>query len=158
MSMPVQKSQVHKTATRSQDDDKRLCLVDDLKEVQVHIQVKPMYAEFLEKNLISQEVSRRAVEFKEIQNEDTSPSENTSKILVEVEGFEPPQEEVIHVRRSVRVHRAPKRLCLNVEVQEHSLGDLNEPTNYKAAMLDPESDKWLDAMNTKMQSMKDNQV
>ncbi|GJV65765.1 hypothetical protein Tco_1476593 [Tanacetum coccineum] len=40
MSMSVQKSQVHKTATRSQDDDKRLCLVDDLKEVQVHIQVK----------------------------------------------------------------------------------------------------------------------
>ncbi|GJV58339.1 hypothetical protein Tco_1459344 [Tanacetum coccineum] len=29
-------------ATRSQDDDKRLCLVDDLKEVQVHIQVKPI--------------------------------------------------------------------------------------------------------------------
>ncbi|GJR16953.1 hypothetical protein Tco_0965480 [Tanacetum coccineum] len=27
---------------RSQDDDKRLCLVDDLKEVQVHIQVKPI--------------------------------------------------------------------------------------------------------------------
>ncbi|GJU23750.1 hypothetical protein Tco_1157092 [Tanacetum coccineum] len=40
MSMSVQKSQVHKTVTRSQDDDKRLCLVDDLKEVQVHIQVK----------------------------------------------------------------------------------------------------------------------
>ncbi|GJU55420.1 retrovirus-related pol polyprotein from transposon TNT 1-94 [Tanacetum coccineum] len=29
-------------ATRSHDDDKRLCLVDDLKEVQVHIQVKPI--------------------------------------------------------------------------------------------------------------------
>ncbi|GKA24185.1 hypothetical protein Tco_0710218 [Tanacetum coccineum] len=29
-------------ATRSQDDDKRLCLVDDLKEVQVHLQVKPI--------------------------------------------------------------------------------------------------------------------
>ncbi|GJV44421.1 hypothetical protein Tco_1428957 [Tanacetum coccineum] len=28
------------TETRSQDDDKRLCLVNDLKEVQVHIQVK----------------------------------------------------------------------------------------------------------------------
>ncbi|GJW57201.1 hypothetical protein Tco_0103932 [Tanacetum coccineum] len=42
MSMSVQMSQVHKTATRSQDDDKRLCLVDDLKEVQVHIQVKPI--------------------------------------------------------------------------------------------------------------------
>ncbi|GKC45695.1 hypothetical protein Tco_1063417, partial [Tanacetum coccineum] len=27
---------------RSQDDDKRLCLVDDLKEAQIHIQVKPI--------------------------------------------------------------------------------------------------------------------
>ncbi|GKG07770.1 hypothetical protein Tco_0330739 [Tanacetum coccineum] len=77
---------------------------------------------------------------------------------MEVEGFEPPQEKVIPVRRSAMTHRAPNRLCLNVEVDEHSLGGLNEPTNYKAAMLDPESDKWLDAMNAKMQSMKDNQV
>ncbi|GJU74056.1 hypothetical protein Tco_1265461 [Tanacetum coccineum] len=40
MSKLVQKSQVHKTTIMSQDDDKRLCLVDDLKEAQVHIQVK----------------------------------------------------------------------------------------------------------------------
>ncbi|GJX16530.1 retrotransposon protein, putative, ty1-copia subclass [Tanacetum coccineum] len=87
------------------------------------------YAEFLEKNLISQEVSGRAVELKEIQDEDTSPSENTSKIPMEVE-----------------------------EVEEHSFRDLNVPTKYKATLLDPESDKWLDAMNAEMQSMKDNQV
>ncbi|GJZ27599.1 retrotransposon protein, putative, ty1-copia subclass [Tanacetum coccineum] len=87
------------------------------------------YAKFLEKNLISQEVSGRAVELEEIQDEDTSPSENTNKIPMEVE-----------------------------EVEEHSFGDLNEPTNYKATMLDPESNKWLDAMNAEMQSMKDNQV
>ncbi|GKE70104.1 retrotransposon protein, putative, ty1-copia subclass, partial [Tanacetum coccineum] len=72
------------------------------------------YAEFLKKNLISQEVSRRAEELEEIQDKDTSPSENTSKILM-----------------------------------EH---------NYKAAILDPESDKWVDAMNAEMQFMKDNQV
>ncbi|GKG00568.1 retrotransposon protein, putative, ty1-copia subclass, partial [Tanacetum coccineum] len=35
----------------------------------------------------------------------------------------------------------PDRLCLNVEVEEHSLGDLNEPANYKAAILDLKSDK-----------------
>ncbi|GKA55324.1 retrotransposon protein, putative, ty1-copia subclass [Tanacetum coccineum] len=116
------------------------------------------YAEFLEKNLISQEVSGRDVELEEIQDEDTSPSENTSEIPMEVEGFEPPQEEVVPVRRSARTHRAPDRLCLNVEIEEHSLGDLNEPTNYKAALLDLESHKWLDAMNAEMQSMKDNQV
>nr|GEW02960.1 retrotransposon protein, putative, Ty1-copia subclass [Tanacetum cinerariifolium] len=116
------------------------------------------YAEFFEKNLITQEVSGRAIDLKEIQDEDTSPSEITSKISIEVEGFEPPQEEVIPIRRSERTHQAPDRLCLNVEVEEHSLGDLNEPASYKAAMLDSESNKWLDAMNVEMQSMKDNQT
>ncbi|GJZ45122.1 retrotransposon protein, putative, ty1-copia subclass, partial [Tanacetum coccineum] len=116
------------------------------------------YAKFLEKNLISQEVSGRAVELKEIQDEDTSPSENTSEIPMEVEGFEPPQEEVVPIHRSTRTHRAPNHLCLNARVEEHSLGDLNEPTNYKATILDLESDKWVDAMNAEMQSMKNNQV
>ncbi|GJW97319.1 retrovirus-related pol polyprotein from transposon TNT 1-94 [Tanacetum coccineum] len=37
-------------------------------------------------------------------------------------------------------------------------GDLGEPANYKAALLDPESDKWLNAKNVEMQSMKDNKV
>ncbi|GJW24671.1 retrotransposon protein, putative, ty1-copia subclass [Tanacetum coccineum] len=59
---------------------------------------------------------------------------------------------------SERTRRAPNRLCLNVEVEEHSLGDLGEPANYKAAMLDPESKKWVDAMNAEMQSMIDNMV
>ncbi|GKF24078.1 hypothetical protein Tco_0076400 [Tanacetum coccineum] len=104
------------------------------------------------------EVSGRAVELEEIQDEDTSPSENISEIPMEVEDFEPPKEEVIPIRRSVRTHEAPKRLCLIVEVEEHSLGDLNEPTNYKAALLDLESDKWVDAMNAEMQFVKDNQV
>nr|GEX48396.1 hypothetical protein [Tanacetum cinerariifolium] len=49
-------------------------------------------------------------------------------------------------------------LCLNVEAEEHSVGDLNEPTSYKSAMLDPQSNNWFDAMNAEMQSMKDNQI
>ncbi|GJT20014.1 retrotransposon protein, putative, ty1-copia subclass [Tanacetum coccineum] len=57
------------------------------------------YAEFFEKNLITQEVSGRAEGLEEIQDEDTSPSEITSEIPMEVEGFEPPQEEVIPIRR-----------------------------------------------------------
>nr|GEZ65924.1 putative retrotransposon Ty1-copia subclass protein [Tanacetum cinerariifolium] len=39
-----------------------------------------------------------------------------------------------------------------------SIWDLGEPANYKTALLDPESDKWLNAMNVEMQSMKDNEV
>nr|GEY78232.1 retrotransposon protein, putative, Ty1-copia subclass [Tanacetum cinerariifolium] len=117
-----------------------------------------MYAEFFEKSLITQEVSGRAIDLEEIQDKDTSPSEITSEIPMEVEGFEPPQEEVILIRRSKKTHRNPTRLCLNVEADEHSLWDLNEPTSYKATILDLESNKWLDAMNAEMQSMIDNKV
>ncbi|GJY42370.1 retrotransposon protein, putative, ty1-copia subclass [Tanacetum coccineum] len=95
-----------------------------------------MYAKFFKKCPISQEISRRAVDLEEIQEEeDTTPSKITSNIPQEVEGFEPPQppqEEVIPIR------------------------DLGEPANYKAPMLDPESKKWVDVMNVEMQSMIDN--
>ncbi|GKD63853.1 retrotransposon protein, putative, ty1-copia subclass, partial [Tanacetum coccineum] len=76
----------------------------------------------------------------------------------ETMGFEPPQEEDILIRRSERARQAPNRLSLNVEVEEHSLGGLNEPTSYKAVMLDSESNKWIDAMNAEIQSMMDNMV
>ncbi|GKB92066.1 retrotransposon protein, putative, ty1-copia subclass [Tanacetum coccineum] len=80
------------------------------------------------------------------------PPENkivvASKIHVEVEGFKPPQEEVIHVRMSVSAHRAPERLCLNVEVEEHNnqvwrLVDL--PPNGKTV-----GSKWLFKKKTNM--------
>ncbi|GJZ64526.1 hypothetical protein Tco_0620947 [Tanacetum coccineum] len=96
-------------------------------------------AEFFEKNIITQEVSGRAIDLEEIQDEDTSPSKITSEIPLEVEGFEPPQEEDILIRRSERTRRAPNCLSLNVKAEEHSLGDLNEPTSYKAVILDYES-------------------
>ncbi|GJV91588.1 retrotransposon protein, putative, ty1-copia subclass [Tanacetum coccineum] len=55
--------------------------------------------------------------------------------------------------------RSPRdRLCLYIDAEEHELGDLDEPTNYKAALKDLESEKWLAAMNVEMQSMKDNDV
>ncbi|GJU30471.1 retrotransposon protein, putative, ty1-copia subclass [Tanacetum coccineum] len=120
------------------------------------------HAEFFKKRLINQEISGRAIDLEEIQEEeDTSPFEITSNIPQEVEGFEPPQppqEQEILIRRSERTHRAPNRLCLNIAVEEHSLGDINEPTSYKAAMLDSKSNKWIDAMNTEIQSMMDNKV
>nr|GEZ65425.1 hypothetical protein [Tanacetum cinerariifolium] len=102
--------------------------------------------------------SGRTINLEEIQDEDTSPSEITSKIIMKVKGFKPPQKEVIPIHTPKRTHQAPNHLCLNVEVVGHSLGDLNKPTSYKAVMLDPESNKWLDTMNAEMQSMIDNKV
>ncbi|GJV16512.1 putative retrotransposon ty1-copia subclass protein [Tanacetum coccineum] len=75
------------------------------------------------------EASRSDVGLKLIQEDDTIPFENTSEIHDEV-----------------------------VPTKEYELGNLNEPPNYKTALSDLESNKWLKAMNTKMQSMKNNQV
>ncbi|GJZ47955.1 retrotransposon protein, putative, ty1-copia subclass [Tanacetum coccineum] len=69
-----------------------------------------------------------------------------------------PQSDINPIRRSTRTRRPTDRLCLYIDAEEHELGDLGEPANYKAALLDPESKKWLDAMNVEMQSMKDNDV
>nr|GEX31469.1 hypothetical protein [Tanacetum cinerariifolium] len=48
-------------------------------------------------------------------------------------------------------------MCLYIDAEEHELGDLDEPANYKPALLDQESVKWLNAMNVEMQSMKENE-
>nr|GFB77463.1 putative retrotransposon Ty1-copia subclass protein [Tanacetum cinerariifolium] len=52
----------------------------------------------------------------------------------------------------------PERYGFYIDAEEHKLGDHGEPPNYRAALSDPESEKWLEAMNVKIQSMKDNQV
>nr|GEV53768.1 putative retrotransposon Ty1-copia subclass protein [Tanacetum cinerariifolium] len=54
--------------------------------------------------------------------------------------------------------RGEYHICMYIDAEEHELGDLGEPANYKAALLDPESEKWLNAMNVVMKSMKDNEV
>nr|GEY73664.1 hypothetical protein [Tanacetum cinerariifolium] len=56
------------------------------------------------------------------------------------------------------IDQEANRMCLYIDAEEHELGDLREPANYKAALFDPESEKWLNAMNVEMQSMKDNEV
>nr|GEY73936.1 putative retrotransposon Ty1-copia subclass protein [Tanacetum cinerariifolium] len=68
-----------------------------------------------------------------------------------------PQSDINPIRKSLKTCRASDRMCLHVDDKEHELGDLGEPANYKVALLDPESDKWLDAVNVEMQSMKDNE-
>ncbi|GJT35463.1 zinc finger, CCHC-type containing protein [Tanacetum coccineum] len=69
-----------------------------------------------------------------------------------------PQNVRVSIRRSTRIPQVPDRYGYYVDIEEYELGDLDEPPNYKAALAYPESDKWLEAMNRKMQSMKDNQV
>nr|GEV54590.1 hypothetical protein [Tanacetum cinerariifolium] len=61
-----------------------------------------------------------------------------------------PQSDIIPIHRSTRTRHAPDRMCLYIDADKHELGDLGEPANYKAALLDPEYDKWLNAMNVEI--------
>nr|GEX81366.1 retrotransposon protein, putative, Ty1-copia subclass [Tanacetum cinerariifolium] len=116
-------------------------------------------AEFLENSFIAKEASGSLEDLEIIQEEDTHPSIDTSLDHEEDDQeIGEPQSDINPICRSKRTRRAPDRICLYIDAEEHELGDLGAPANYKAALLDPESDKWLNAMNVKMQSMKDNDV
>ncbi|GKB56144.1 retrotransposon protein, putative, ty1-copia subclass, partial [Tanacetum coccineum] len=116
-------------------------------------------AEFFENDLIDLKASGSVEDLELIQEEDTNPSVDTSLDHEEDDQeIDEPQSDINPIRRSTRTRRPTDRLCLYVDAEEHELGDLGEPANYKAALLDPESKKWLDAMNVEMQSMKDNDV
>ncbi|GJS15720.1 retrotransposon protein, putative, ty1-copia subclass [Tanacetum coccineum] len=113
-------------------------------------------AEFLENSLITQEASGSLEDLKIIQEGDTHPSINASSHHEEGDlEIDEPQSDIIPIRRSTRTRHDPDRMCLYIDTKEHELGDLGEPANYKAALLDQEFDKWLNAMNVEMQSMKD---
>ncbi|GKB78118.1 gypsy type transposase [Tanacetum coccineum] len=115
--------------------------------------------EFLENSLRTQEASRSLEDLEIIPEEDTRPSIDTSLHHKEDDlEIDEPQSDIIPIRRSTRTRRLTDRMFLYIDAEEHELGDLGEPANYKAVLLDPESAKWLNAMNVEMQSMKDNEV
>ncbi|GJS80524.1 retrotransposon protein, putative, ty1-copia subclass [Tanacetum coccineum] len=117
------------------------------------------YLKVFKSNIISQEVSGSILDFDEVQRQDAQPSANTSEHQPEAERDDvDPQIDVNPVCRSARIPRAPEQYGFYVNAEEHELGYHGEPPNYQAALSNPESEKWLEAMNTEMQSMKDNQV
>ncbi|GJU39005.1 zinc finger, CCHC-type containing protein [Tanacetum coccineum] len=94
-----------------------------------------------------------------VARQDKQPSNNTSEHQPEDEHDDVhPQTDVNPVRRSVRIPRAPERYGFYIDAEEHELGDHGEPPNNQAALSDIEFEKRLKAMNTKMKSLKDNQV
>nr|GEY64474.1 hypothetical protein [Tanacetum cinerariifolium] len=59
---------------------------------------------------------------------------------------------------SARIPQAPERYGFYIYAEEHELGDHGGHLNYRAALSDLEFEKWIEAMNAEMQSMKDIQV
>nr|GEW17341.1 hypothetical protein [Tanacetum cinerariifolium] len=116
-------------------------------------------AEFLKNSLINQEASGSLEDLKIIQEEYMHPSIYTCLNHEEDDlEIDEPQSDIVPICRSTRTRHVPDRMCLYIDAEEHELGDLVEPANYKAALLNPESKKWLNAMNVEMQSMKNNEV
>ncbi|GJV06865.1 retrotransposon protein, putative, ty1-copia subclass [Tanacetum coccineum] len=104
-------------------------------------------AEFFENDVIEHEARGSLEDLEIIQEEDTHPSLDTSlNHEKDDQEIDEPQSDINPIHRSTRTRRAPDRMCLYIDVEEHELGDLGEPANYKAALLDPESDKKLNAM------------
>ncbi|KAK8634152.1 hypothetical protein V6N13_014981 [Hibiscus sabdariffa] len=112
---------------------------------------------FLEKDFLSSKEDRRNIELEEVQQQqDTEP---------EVERFSQTVEEnstgleTRPLRRSTRERHEPERYGFLVTTHgDVILVDHDEPKTYQEAVSSPDSEKWLEAMRSEMDSMSDNQV
>ncbi|GJR05633.1 retrotransposon protein, putative, ty1-copia subclass [Tanacetum coccineum] len=76
-----------------------------------------------------------------------------NSLITQEAKIDEPQSDIIPIHRSTRTRHAPDRICLNIEADEYELGYLNEYSNYKAALSDPEKtigSKWLFKKKTDM--------
>nr|GEW76118.1 hypothetical protein [Tanacetum cinerariifolium] len=121
--------------------------------------LEPKSIKCIFKSLIIQEANGSQEDLEIIQEKNTYPSIDTCLNHEEDDlKIDEPQSDIIPIRRYTRICHPTDRMFLYIDAEEHELGDLGEPSNYKAALLDPESNKWLNAMNVEMQSMEDNKV
>ena len=102
---------------------------------------------FLEKEFLTKGTSGRSVRLEEVQDEPVGDA-STSDDIVEEQVEEPVATEAPQPRRSARIREARELLLL----------DNDEPATYAEAMVDPDSEKWLIAMISEIESMGDNQV
>ncbi|GJY66977.1 retrotransposon protein, putative, ty1-copia subclass [Tanacetum coccineum] len=117
------------------------------------------YVKFFENSLTLREASGSNVDLEINQEENTQPSENTRLQHNEVKHMDvEPHGEIVPICRPNRIPRVHNQYGCYVDAKKHELGNLNKPPNYKAAFSDLKSDKWVEAKNAKIQSMKDNQV
>ncbi|KAK8555331.1 hypothetical protein V6N12_009479 [Hibiscus sabdariffa] len=112
---------------------------------------------FLEKDFLSSKENRRNIELEEVQQQ--------QDIEPEVERFSQTVEEnstnleTRPLRRSTRERHEPERYGFLVTTNgDVILVDHDEPKTYQEAVSSPDSEKWLEAMRSEMDSMSDNQV
>ena len=110
---------------------------------------------FLEKDFISKGISGRKVKLEEIQESrsiDTPMEEleQESQVVVEEQPAQVEQDQ----RRSSRMRHQPERYgYLIIDQGDVLLMDQDEPVTYQEAITGHESEKWLEAMKSEMDSM-----
>ena len=115
---------------------------------------------FLEKEFLAKGVSGKNIDLDEIVDPELEIPSDAMETVREpsfiTDEVGENVEEAIVPRRSGRTHATPEwygNLVCNVMLVEQ-----DEPTNYKEAMEGPESEKWLEAMKSEIESMYDNKV
>src|SRR5215216_3024278 len=122
---------------------------------------------FLEKEILSKEVSGRKVELDEVIVPSLKLESSTSEKTVPVmptptreeandDDHEISDQVTTELCRSTRERSAPE--WYGNPVLEVMLLDQGEPTNYEEAMMVPDSDRWLEAMKSEIGSMYENKV
>jgi hypothetical protein len=110
-----------------------------------------------EKNL-SKRVSGSKVRLEEIRETPKNISAPTDPIP-EVENIVQLDVEASAPRRSIKAHRATEKFTLlSTKQSDILLLDNDEPMTYTEAMMGPDFEKWLGAMESKIESMHGNQV
>ncbi|GKB15489.1 retrotransposon protein, putative, ty1-copia subclass, partial [Tanacetum coccineum] len=105
------------------------------------------------------EASRSDIGLELLQELDTQPLKNTSEQHDEVKHNKvEPHSEKVPIRISKRISQAPDGYGFYVDAEEHELRILMNLLNIKLHFPDLESNKWVDAINAEIQSMKNNQV
>ncbi|KAL4295154.1 hypothetical protein GQ457_12G031060 [Hibiscus cannabinus] len=112
---------------------------------------------FLEKEFLTNSEKGRNIELKEVQQQqDIEPEvEGISQAVEE----NPTDLETQPLRRSTRERYEPERYGFLVTTHgDVILVDQDEPKTYQEAVASPDSEKWLEAMRSEMDSMSNNQV
>ena len=113
---------------------------------------------FLEREFISKRVSGSKTSLEEVQEPQVA-IEPSMEILQDSRPVVESTSSAQGPQRSSMIHHKPKRYgFLVTDEKTIELVDQDEPTTYHEAMMSLDSEKWLQAMNSKMQSMHDNQV
>ena len=113
---------------------------------------------FLEKEFVSKRISGSTVQLEEIQVPQNDITPNLEPQLDQQVVVEPVPVPVAPRRSDRTRHNIERYGFLITGDNDVLIVDQNEPTSYQEAINSPDSEKWLEAMRSEMQSMYDNQV